>query len=105
MRKANAAPVLGDKNGKTTDSKYSENNSDSYRIKFLLCKTFREGGRYTARDLNIITGQNDARKRISELRREGMNIKSIWLDKPRCKIYWLEPDDHPTLFGEEVCNG
>ena len=102
MTKASAAPTTISKNGTTTIEDKDTNNN---RIKWLLCKTFREGGRYTARDLNIITGQNDARKRISELRREGMNIKSIWLDKPRCKLYWLEPDDYPTLFGEEVFNG
>ena len=37
------------------------------------------------------SGGNDSRKVISDLRKEGWNIKDVRLDDKR-KLYWLEPD-------------
>jgi hypothetical protein len=91
----NAAPAIVDESGTSPENKDTNNN----RIKWLLRKVLREGGRYTAKELNALTGQNDSRKRMSQLRREGMNIQSMWIDNPRCKLYWLQPDEQPTLFG------
>jgi hypothetical protein len=59
---------------------------------------FRNGGAYTAKEINQIVGTNDARKFISIARADGMQIKDVRLDSG-CKRYWLEPDDTPTLFG------
>ena len=68
------------------------------RVKWQIRKLFREGGKYTAKQLNEITGGNDARKVISDIRhKDGMRIKDIRLNDG-CKLYWLEPDGQPTLF-------
>lgn len=82
------------KQGQSIDrDKCSEN-----RIKWQIRKLFREGGKYTAKELNAITGGNDARKVISDLRhRDNMNIKDVRLDNG-CNLYFLEPDGQPTLF-------
>ncbi|WP_278603060.1 AbrB family transcriptional regulator [Alistipes indistinctus] len=75
------------------------------RVKWQIRKLFREGGKYTAKQLNEITGGNDARKVISDIRnKDNWNIKDVWLDTG-CKLYWLEPDNQPTLFGKEAFNG
>ena len=66
------------------------------RVKWQIRKLFREGGKYTG---------NDARKVISDIRnKDNWNIKDVWLDTG-CKLYWLEPDNQPTLFGKEAFNG
>ena len=58
----------------------------------------RSGKRVTAKDLNTITGTNDARKQISDLRKEGWNIQDIQLSN-RCKLYWLaEYERQAELF-------
>lgn len=60
----------------------------------------RSGKRVTAKDLNTITGTNDARKQISDLRKEGWNIQDIQLST-RCKLYWLAEDERQgELFQE-----
>ena len=88
-----AAPVANDKNGTQINDKCRGN-----RVKWQIRKLFREGGKYTAKQLNEITGGNDARKVISDIRhKDNWNIKDVWLDNG-CKLYWLEPDGQPTLF-------
>lgn len=64
-----------------------------------------KGMRYTAVEINRFTNSNDARKIISILRREGMNIQDIIL-KSGCKLYWLEGDKQLNLWGNsnERCN-
>lgn len=65
---------------------------------------FNSGYKYTAKELNALIGFNDARKVISVLRQEGMNIKDIRLEN-QCKLYWLEADNNQlSLFGEGGCN-
>ena len=66
-------------------------DSKSSRIKQQIRKLFLDGGKYTSKDLNTLTGVNDSRKVISDLRKEGWNIKDVRLDDRR-KLYWLEPD-------------
>ena len=66
-------------------------DSKSFRIKQQIRKLFLDGGKYTSKDLNTLTGGNDSRKVISDLRKEGWDIKDVRLDDRR-KLYWLEPD-------------
>lgn len=56
-----------------------------------------KGMRYTARQINEFVGFNDARKIISILRKEGMNIVDITL-KNGCKLYWLESDNQLNIW-------
>ncbi len=58
---------------------------------------FLSGGTYTARELNHLTGSNDARKCISVLRHdEDMNIVDV-RGAHGCKSYWL---DTPGILNE-----
>ena len=66
-------------------------DSKSSRIKQQIRKLFLDGGKYTSKDLNTLTGGNDSRKVISDLRKEGWNIKDVRQDDRR-KLYWLEPN-------------
>ena len=66
-------------------------DSKSSRIKQQIRKLFLDGGKYTSKDLNTLTGGNDSRKVISDLRKEGWNIEDVRQDDNR-KLYWLEPD-------------
>lgn len=68
----------------------SKDNKSS-RIKQQIRKLFLDGGKCTSKDLNTLTGGNDSRKVISDLRKEGWDIKDVRLDDRR-KLYWLEPD-------------
>mgnify|MGYP000357417955 FL=1 len=77
----------------TANLQHGSRNKDSKssRIKQQIRKLFLDGGKYTSKDLNTLTGGNDSRKVISDLRKEGWNIKDVRLDDKR-KLYWLEPD-------------
>ena len=61
-------------------------------IKALLLR----GGRFTAKQLNELSGGNDARKTISVLRRAGMSIQDMRLPDG-CKLYWLNMRDFRQL--------
>ena len=76
-------------------------DSKSSRIKQQIRKLFLDGGKYTSKDLNTLTGGNDSRKVISDLRKEGWNIKDVRLDDRR-KLYWLEPDKRQMSIDWEV---
>ena len=94
--KRNTTPIANDKSGTQTQFKNNE-----YCPKRQVRLLFLSGRRLTAREINIEIGFNDARKVISDLRRkENMNIKDIRQNN-NCKLYWLEPDNQPTLFGKE----
>ena len=54
----------------------SKDNKSS-RIKQQIRKLFLDGGKYTSKDLNTFTGGNDSRKVISDLRKEGWDIKDV----------------------------
>ena len=95
----NAAPIANDKNGTQTRFKGNE-----YYLKRQVRLLFLSGRKLTAREINREVGFNDARKVISDLRhKENMNIKDVRQDD-NCKLYWLELDNQPTLFGKEACN-
>lgn len=76
-------------------------DSKSSRIKQQIRKLFLDGGKYTSKDLNTLTGGNDSRKVISDLRKEGWDIKDVRLDDRR-KLYWLEPDKRQTSIDWEA---
>lgn len=78
-------------------------DSKSSRIKQQIRKLFLDGGKYTSKDLNTLTGGNDSRKVISDLRKEGWNIKDVRLDDRR-KLYWLEPDKRQMSIDREGGN-
>lgn len=62
----------------------------SSRIISTVKGIFLSGRKVTAKELNLITGTNDARKQISILRREGWNISDI-RNQDGSKTYWLDP--------------
>ena len=79
-------------------------DSKSSRIKQQIRKLFLDGGKYTSKDLNNLTGGNDSRKVISDLRKEGWDIKDVRLDDRR-KLYWLEPDKRQMSIDWEDAYG
>ncbi|MFG6409734.1 MAG: AbrB family transcriptional regulator [Bacteroides acidifaciens] len=81
----------------------SKDNKSS-RIKQQIRKLFLDGGKYTSKDLNNFTGGNDSRKVISDLRKEGWDIKDVRLDDRR-KLYWLEPDKRQMSIDWEDAYG
>jgi hypothetical protein len=58
---------------------------------------FLTGGKYTAKELNALCAFNDARKAISVLRADGMNIQDIRLQNG-CKLYWYVRDVNQLTF-------
>ena len=70
---------------------------DSKKSRMAKIKAlFLRGGKYTAKQLNEISGGNYARKGISVLRRAGMDIQDIRLPDG-CKLYWLNIQDFRQL--------
>ena len=97
--KRKAAPIAYDKNG--IQGQYKDNEYYPKRQVRLL---FLSGRKLTAREINREIGFNDARKVISDLRhKEGWRIRDVRLNNG-CKLYWLDKDNQPTLFGKEVGN-
>lgn len=90
----------------TTANLLNNRNKDtsSSQIKQLVRKLFLDGGKYTSKDLNTLTGGNDSRKVISDLRKEGWNIKDVRLDDRR-KLYWLELDKRQMSIDWEGAYG
>ena len=80
-------------------------DNDNSRIKATVAALFSADYKMTAKDINRRTGSNDARKVISDLRRQGMNIVDIRLPSG-CKLYWLADDNRQlSLFDDDsgVC--
>ncbi|MFA6768022.1 MAG: hypothetical protein WCR86_06355 [Parabacteroides sp.] len=78
---------------------YKDNNNQ--RIIITIKGLFLSGRKLTAKQINEITGSNDARKGISNLRRKGWQITDMLLPN-RCKLYWLAKDDKRlNLFKKE----
>ena len=89
---AEAAHSLSLSGGKDT------NNS---RIKATIAALFLAGYKITAKEINQHTGSNDARKCVSVLRAQGMDIVDIVLPS-RCKLYWLADDSRQaSIFDNE----
>jgi len=61
---------------------------------------FLRGERYTARELNRLTLSNDARKCISDLRKEGMPIIDYRRENGT-KEYWLQTDKRQLCLFDE----
>lgn len=86
-----------------TLSKQSK-DSNSYRIIATVRQLFISGKKVTAKQINEITRSNDARKVISTLRSQGMNIQDIRMPD-NCKLYWLVEDDRQIpLFRKDGDN-
>lgn len=63
------------------------------RKKRQIRMLFLKGKRLTAMQINEIVNTGDARKRISELRREGFPIIDTIVDKASgTKVYWLDKE-------------
>ena len=79
-------------------------DNDNSRIKATIAALFSADYKMTAKDINRRTGSNDARKVISDLRKQGMNIVDMALPN-RCKLYWLADDNRQlSLFDNEKGN-
>lgn len=79
-RATEAAPETGNKD--------SAKNQTHTTVRAL----FRSGRKLTAKEINLVTSGNDARKVISDLRKEGWNIQDI-RQSNRCKLYWLAQEN------------
>lgn len=66
-------------------------------IRTAIKNLFRSGKKFTAKRINQLTLSNDARKQISELRREGWDIRDI-RQSDNSKLYWLAEDDRQVVF-------
>jgi hypothetical protein len=64
---------------------------EDIKINSAIKSLFISGRKLTAKEINRIVGTNDARKVISTLRREGMNIQDVRLEN-HCKLYWYMVD-------------
>jgi len=65
---------------------------------------FLSGNKYTAKQLNALCGFNDARKCISVLRQDGMQINDVRL-VDNSKLYWYVSNENQlSLFQEGGCN-
>ncbi|MDH6357636.1 AbrB family transcriptional regulator [Parabacteroides sp. PF5-9] len=84
--------------GKQGQSQEQYKGNNSSRIQSTIQNLFSSGRKLTAKEINSITGSNDARKQISNLRREGWNITDMRLPDNR-KLYWLiSPSKQLSLF-------
>lgn len=82
---------------KQGQNKHCKSNSNPH-IKATIRALFSSGRKLTAKEINAITGSNDARKQISDLRRGGWNIVDLRLPDNR-KLYWLVPKERQlSLF-------
>lgn len=69
---------------------YNKGSNSSALIQHVR-RIFLSGRKVTAIQINDEVGSNDARKIISNLRKQGMDIKDVRLVGGQ-KLYWLEPD-------------
>lgn len=83
-----------EKKRKATEAAPETGNKDSVKnqTRTTVRALFRSGRKLTAKEINLVTGGNDARKVISDLRREGLNIQDI-RQSNRCKLYWLAQEN------------
>ena len=91
MRKKEKATEAA--NPQRLGGKDSKNVCIRSTIKALFCT----GKKLTAKSINQLTGSNDARKQISELRRAGWDIQDI-RQSDGCKLYWLAEDNRQGVL-------
>lgn len=72
-------------------------DSKNICIRSAIKNLFRSGKKFTAKKINQLTRSNDARKRISELRREGWDIQDL-RQPDGSKLYWLAEDDRQGVL-------
>nr|DAQ34875.1 MAG TPA: helix-turn-helix domain protein [Caudoviricetes sp.] len=76
-------------NSKYLEQDHTDKSTDSARLIQSVRKLFLSGGKFTAKEVNLLCHTNDARKLISTLRNdEGWKIEDIRLSNG-CKLYWL----------------
>lgn len=76
-------------------------DTNSSGIRSTVRALFSSGKKLTAKEINQYTGSNDARKVISDLRREGWNIVDL-VRADGSKLYWLPADiRQDELFPQE----
>ena len=79
-----------EKKKNATEAAPETGNKDSAKktTRTTVRALFLSGRKLTAKEINLVTGGNDARKVISDLRKEGLNVQDI-RQSDRCKLYWL----------------
>ena len=70
--------------------------SDNIPIIKKIRSLFMTGRKFYAKELNELAHTNDARKFISDLRREGIDIQDSWQPNG-CKLYWINLNDNRQL--------
>jgi hypothetical protein len=86
----------------TGAQRFHHKYTNNQRIISIIRGLFLSGKKLTAKEINDITGSNDARKAISTLRQQGFPIVDI-LQPNHCKLYWQMPDNRQlNLFGREA---
>lgn len=85
-----------------TDPEKSQSKCTNYLSpKQIIEGLFQNGGQYTAKQLNVLTNSNDARKCISDLRKSGFYIVDRRLHTME-KLYWLADDGQLNLWEEKA---
>lgn len=70
--------------------------NDNIPIIKKIRSLFMTGRKFYAKELNELAHTNDARKRISELRRAGLDIQDRWQPNG-CKLYWINLSNNRQL--------
>lgn len=97
MSKKEKAPQVG------SNPLVEDKDTKRFQIKATISALFSTGLKLTAKEINERTRCNDARKYISDLRKQGMKIESIRLSSG-CKLYWLAEDRQLNLFVDNSDN-
>ena len=81
----------------------NQHHKDSTLIQSVK-SLFLTGQKFTAVQINQLINSNDARKLISCLRCDGMDIQDVRLQS-RCKLYWyVDNSNQLSLFGKGCDN-
>ncbi len=80
-------------------SQIQDKGSKTFVRKQTMLNLLRRGHRYTALETNGMFHFNDARKMISDLRKDGYPIKDFRLADGR-KVYYMQQDRQLSLFDE-----
>lgn len=89
--------------GAFAPSKMQDKGSKTFVRKQTMLNLLRRGHRYTAVDTNSLFHFNDARKIISDLRKDGYKILDYRLADGR-KVYYMQQDRQLSLFDEDKRN-
>ena len=89
--------------GAFAPSQMQNKGSKTFVRKQTMLNLLRRGYRYTAVDTNSLFHFNDARKIISDLRKDGYKILDYRLADGR-KVYYMQQDRQLSLFDEDKRN-